>query len=148
MSVPPLIQDLNSIKQAGITDVSFNIEIFDEVLAKQLMPAKSDYTRQYYMEVLSAATKVWPTYGDVRSIIMVGLESTSSLLDGVKKLNDIGVQPVLSVFRPMKNSALYNRLPPSNEYLLEIYNQATKLLAPTGFLGPKCTDCRNNTLSV
>lgn len=148
MSVPPLEQDLNSVKQAGITDVSFNIEIFDEVLAKQLMPAKSDYTRQYYMDVLSAATKVWPTYGDVRSIVLVGLESTSSLLDGVKKLNDIGVQPVLSVFRPMKNSALYNRLPPSNEYLLEIHNQAKNLLAPTGSLGPKCTDCRNNTLSV
>lgn len=36
MSVPPLKKDLNDIKQAGITDVSFNMEIFDEALAKQL----------------------------------------------------------------------------------------------------------------
>ena len=148
MSVPPLKKDLTDIKQAGITDVSFNIEIFDETLAKRFMPAKSEYSRQYYFDVLSAATKVWTSYGDVRSIALVGLESTSSLLDGIAKLDAIGVQPVLSVFRPMKNSALNDRLPPSNEYLLEIYNSATALLAPTHSLGPTCVACRNNTLSL
>ena len=148
MSVPPQIKDLNAIKKAGITDVSFNIEIFDEELAKHLMPAKSEYTRHYYLEVLTEAVKIWNSYGDVRSIVLVGLESTASLLKGINELKKIGVQPVLSVFRPMKRSALADRLPPPNDYLFNIYNDVSKLLLPTGFLGPKCEVCRNNTLSV
>ena len=148
MSVPQNISELSDLKAHGITDVSFNIEIFNEKLARQYMPGKSRFSRQYYFDVLAQATRVWQGYGNVRSLIMVGLERTNDLFDGIKKLVDINVQPVLSVFRPMEHSPLGYMLSPTNSYLRSVYDSASSLLKPKTELGPKCTMCKNNTLAI
>lgn len=149
MSVPPKSTDLERLKNAGVTDVSFNMEVYDEKIAKKLMPAKSEYKRSEYFNTLKTATNIWTEYGAVRTILIVGLEPTKSLLFAIEKLNNIKVQPVLSVFRPLRGSKMYDRLPPTNEYLKKIYDTTTNLLKKTdGYLGPKCCACRNNTLSI
>lgn len=148
MSVPPESEQLEELYQSGITDISLNMEVFDAKVAAKLMPAKSNYTRDIYWNTLKAAKKYWNVYGDVRSMIIVGLEKTDSLLLGIKKLNDIGVQPVLSVFRPLFKSNMRSFLPPSNDYLLEIYSKIIYMLQPSGSLGPKCNMCKNNTLAI
>lgn len=148
MSIPPKVEDLNRFKNAGITDVSFNIEIFNEDLAKSLMPAKSEYARSYYFDILKQSVSIWNNYGDVRSIVIVGLDSTEDLKNGIMEFKKLNIQPVLSVFRPLRGANMFNRLPPTNDYLNSVYEIANQILGKNGQLGPKCEDCRNNTLSI
>ena len=147
MSVPLPKHKLRLYKEAGITDVSFNIEIFDQGTAEKIMPAKSTFNREYYFNILKSSKEIWNHYGDVRTIIMVGFDRYENLLTNISYLNKIGVQPVLSVFRPLKYSELANNLPPTNEYLYKLYNDCLGIIAPNN-LGPKCKLCKNNTLSL
>ncbi|MDE7079003.1 MAG: ATP-grasp domain-containing protein, partial [Clostridia bacterium] len=147
MSIPVSENRLVAYKDAGITDVSFNIEILDQNFAEKYMPAKSLYDREYYLKILKCAADIWKDYGNVRTIIMVGFDRYEDILTNISYLDKLGVQPVLSVFRPLKGSNLYNNLPPSNEYLVKLYNDCQQTLYPHN-LGPKCKFCKNNTLAL
>lgn len=149
MCLPPsntaLIRD---IKDAGATEIAFNIEIFDSEQAKMIMPGKGYITREQYYNALKSAVNYF-SKGQVRSLVVVGLEKASSFFNGIEKLCSIGVQPVLSVFRPLKNTSLYNYVSPSNETLRDIFNKVEQIGSKYNIhVGPECVYCQNNTLSL
>ncbi len=150
MSLPPkdpgIIRDLY---EAGISEMAFNIEIFNRVLAAKYMPGKGLIPLERYMGSLTEAVK-WLGYsGNVRSMLIVGFDPKETLLEGVKTLCEMGVQPMLSVFRPMAGTPLENMLPPELEDILEIFERASRICANYGLiLGPSCPACQNNTLSL
>jgi hypothetical protein len=148
MSIPPSIDILHDLKNAGVDEVAFNIEIYSEKLAEDLMPGKSANRRETYFQVLSEAVKVFGK-GNVRSAIIVGLEDDSAVFAAVEKLSAIGVQPCLSVFRQTMGSALSDHLPPTNTYLMQIYLKSESIAEKYDLtIGPKCIECRNNMLSL
>lgn len=150
MSTPPNNLDiLYELHDAGISEIAFNIEIFDPQLAKLYMPGKSKISRQHYYKALETAVSLWGKEGNVRSMIILGLESEESLLSGIEKLCKMGVQPMLSVFRPLKDTPLYPYMAPTTDVLLEQYKKI-KLICQkyNQNLGPTCIFCQNNTLSI
>ncbi len=150
MCVPPKdFKIFNEWKKAGATEISFNIEIWDPIIAKKWMPGKGSIPRSYYLKALEEATNIWGKTGNVRSAFVVGLEPYESLLEGIEAVCKIGVAPILSVFRPIPNTYGNLIIPPSNEQLLYIYNQAVKICKKYNLeLGPSCEACQNNTLSM
>lgn len=150
MSLPP--EDLEVISQLyaeGIDEIAFNIEIFHEKLARQYMPGKGIISREHYYKALEKATSLWGKDGKVRSMIILGLEPESFLLTGIEKLCKIGVQPMLSIFRPMDNTSLASMLPLSIQKTMELYETIEQICAKYGqTLGPSCVYCQNNTLSI
>lgn len=150
MSWPP--QDLSVLEayyKAGITEIGFNIELFDETLAYKYMPGKGSISRAEYIQALRTATQYWGTTGKVRSLLILGLEKEDTLLQGIQQLCEIGVMPILSVFRPIPGTETEDIVPPSNEYLRHIYHEGTKICDQFGLhLGPDCPACQNNTLSL
>ena len=150
MSLPPQnLQVLKDYYEAGVTEIGFNIEIFDPQMATLYMPGKSKLSRQEYIQALKEATRFWKTKGKVRSLIIVGLEPEASLLNGIQTLCEIGVMPILSVYRPIPGTATENIVPPSNRYLRELYKKATDICHRYSLhLGPDCPACQNNTLSL
>lgn len=149
MCLPPSNKEiLKKYKEAGVNEVAFNIEIWDRKLAKILMPGKGRIPLDIYMEALIESTKLWGTSGNVRTALIVGLNNTSSLLEATETLCKYGIQPMLSIFRPMKNTKLYSIVPPSNEKLLYIYNRAQTICKKYNLkLGPSCDACKNNMLA-
>ncbi|MDR0917800.1 MAG: ATP-grasp domain-containing protein [Oscillospiraceae bacterium] len=148
MSIPPNINILQKLKNSGIDEVAFNIEIYSDKLAEELMPGKGAYRRETYFQVLSEAVNVFGK-GNVRSAIIVGIEDESTVFSAVEKLSAIGVQPCLSVFRQTKGSDLFERLPPTNTYLKEIYLKSETIAEKYGLtIGPKCSECQNNMLAI
>lgn len=147
MSIAP--SDLNTmlrLKNAGIDDVSFNLEICNDKKAVELMPYKG-IPRNKYIKCLKQAVIVWGKF-NVRSILLLGLEDEATTLKMVKKLCSIGVQPVLSLFRPVEHSELEFAIPLSSNKAYEIFVKADKICQSYNTeLGPKCRECRNNTLS-
>ncbi|MGM9969130.1 MAG: radical SAM protein [Anaeroplasma sp.] len=150
MTLP--IDDLNKLKLLkfnGVTEIAFNIEIFDRTLAKKIMPGKGLIPLNKYMNALEKAIKVFGKNGNVRSMVVVGLEPEESLLKGIEKLASIGVTPILSPFGPAKGSKFENMIQPDMDYFKEIYLKAKSICDRYNVdLGPKCNYCKNNTLAM
>ena len=75
MSLPP--QDLNDIqeyKKLGANEIAFNLEIYDETISKEIMPGKGMISRNEYLKALQKAVEVFGNDGQVRSMLIVGLE--------------------------------------------------------------------------
>lgn len=150
MSLPPKDSEiLTTLYNVGINEVAFNIEIFNQELANCYMPGKGKITRDHYYDILKQAVELWGNSGNVKSMVIIGLESEDEILKGIEKLCNIGVQPMLSIFRPMENTALKHLLPPTTEYILKLYRKAYTICKKYKIdLGPSCIFCQNNTLTV
>ncbi|MBO7674473.1 MAG: ATP-grasp domain-containing protein [Atopobiaceae bacterium] len=149
MDMPPMKSDsLRHLKEAGVTEVAFNIEVFDRAIAREVMPLKGAIPLERYLAALEAAVDLWGNTGAVRSALVVGIEPLSSTLQGVEELASRGVAPILSVFRPVAQSPMADSIGPDNTWLLELYQQASAICASYGLhLGPQCEACRNNVLA-
>lgn len=74
MSLPPKdIRILKMYYEAGVTEIGFNIEIFDQDTALNYMPGKGKISRQEYLTALKEAVKYWGNTGKVRSLMIIGL---------------------------------------------------------------------------
>jgi hypothetical protein len=150
MSLPPVKTEvLDQYHDAGVTEVAFNIEVFDQEIARKIMPGKGAIPMERYRKAFKRATQLWGAEGKVRSVIVAGLEPEESLLNGIEGLCTMGVQPILSPFRPMRNTPMEDESPPDNEWLLNLYYKASDICGLHGLkLGPDCPKCQNNTMSI
>lgn len=150
MSLPPKdIGILSRLKKAGVTEVAFNLECFDRGLAQQYMPGKGAIPLSVYEEAFRASTALWGARGNVRTIFIMGLEPPESLLRGVSYVTELGVAPILSLFRPIEDTPLQNLLAPSDEEIWHVYQQAKDICRCHGLsLGPVCPYCQDNTLAI
>ena len=99
MSLPP--KDLHVLKEyyeAGVTEIGFNIELFDSDTALNYMPGKGAILRKEYFAALKEAVKYWGNTGKVRSLMIVGLESEESLLQGIRERQETSYYLYLSAF--------------------------------------------------
>ncbi len=150
MSLPPKdVQILARLKQAGITEVAFNLECFDRRLARSYMPGKGAIPLAAYEKAFRAAVELWGRRGKVRTIFIVGLEPPESLLHGISYVTELGVSPILSLFRPIEDTPLQDLLAPSDEEIWEVYQRAKEICSRRGLaLGPACPYCQDNTLTI
>lgn len=150
MSPPPEnLEIISQLYAEGIDEVAFNIEIFHDKLAAKYMPGKGHIPREHYYKALEKAVSLWGKGGNVRSMVILGLEPENSLLSGIERLCKIGVQPMISLFRPMENTPLSCMLPLSIQKTMELYKMIKNICAKYGqILGPSCVYCQNNTLSI
>lgn len=148
MSLPPKDKEtLCALKASGITEVAFNIEVFDRDLARRYMPGKGMISLSDYIRALQTAVELWGRTGAVRTIFVVGLEPAESLLQGIDCVAALGVSPILSLFRPSAGMELHWFLPPPDEAIWSIYQQAKAICSHYGVeLGPYCPYCQDNTM--
>lgn len=149
MSIPPSTPEiLDNLYDAGITEVAFNLEIFNRDCAKQLMPGKGSIEIENYFSVFNKATKIWGKKGNVRSLLIYGFDTLDTFLAGIEKLCKNGVEPIISIFRPLKNTPMENLSPPSTIELFSLYRSCQDIVHKYSLiLGPDCVECQNNTLS-
>lgn len=149
MSIPPIKNNvLNTLKESGITEVAFNLEIFNREKAYAYMPGKGAINIKQYDDALSHSVSIWGNTGCVRSLLIYGFDSDSEFIQGIDRLCQIGVEPIISVFRPLKNTKFENLNPPSTIDVIAIFEKC-KIIADkySLILGPDCPMCQNNTLS-
>lgn len=150
MCVPPKnLNLLDKMKAAGVTEVGFNIEIANRQTARKIMPAKGKIDLNRYYSALSYSCNLWGKEGQVRSALIVGIDAAEDLYECVTHLASIGVQPILSLFRPLKGTQMQHIVPPSNEEVSVILTRCHEICEKHGVrLGPSCTKCQNNTLNM
>lgn len=140
---------LISLRSQGVTEVAFNIEVFDEAIARQLMPGKSRHTRRDYLECLQAAAEVFGTDGQVRSAVLVGFDALDAFRTGIRQICETGAVPMLSLFRPGADTPLEHFMPVNETEALVFYQTAKEICdAFSVRLGPSCRACQNNVLAL
>lgn len=149
MTLPP--EDITVLEEyyaAGVNEVAFNIEIYNRNYAKLIMPGKGKIPLSTYQNALLYSVKLWGNTGKVRSLLVYGLESDSTFLEGIEWLASNGIQPVISPFRALSGTVYANTAPPTTQNLMQIYDKASQICKKYNLnLGPDCIYCQNNTLS-
>lgn len=156
MILPPkpeqAVEAILEMYRYGVNEFAFNMEIFDSARAKEIMPGKAvAFSRDDYINALITARYVVDDKykENVRTMFVAGLERTTSLKQGLRIVIDNGIQPMLSVFRPLPGTGLADALPPSLAELYELYLDVEKWCEEKGIhLGPECVFCQNNTLAL
>ncbi|MCM1222840.1 MAG: ATP-grasp domain-containing protein [Lachnospiraceae bacterium] len=149
MTVPPPIELLPKLYEAGVNEVGFNLELYDRKAAREYMPLKGQIPLQSYYDVFDRAVQLWGSSGNVRSLMMLGLESKENTLNGVKELCQRGVMPIISLFRPMYNTPLENLTPMSFQDIYDTWLAILNICRQYGLIpGPLCIACQNNTISL
>lgn len=149
MCLPSVCEkDIEEYVELGVTEIGFNLEVFDRQRAAIYMPGKGKIPLERYHLALKKAVSLLGKGGAVRSAFIVGLEPMESLLSGVEYVCKLGVAPIFSVFRPIPFTDMENLNPPENEWLLEAYDKAENICKKYGLkMGPDCSACQNNTLA-
>ncbi|MBU3905371.1 MAG: radical SAM protein [Nanoarchaeota archaeon] len=147
--VPPWanLDYIEKIYSFGLNEISINIEIWNEKIAKSIMPQKAVIGRDRYLKFIEKAVD---TFGKekVRSIILVGLEPMKDLFEGVENLAKIGCSPVLSPFRPSPKTPLAKWPSPTVKQLVDAYEGSKKIVKKYNIkLGPHCIPDHHNTLT-
>lgn len=143
------LKTLQHLQAFGVTEVSFNIEMFDRNLAQKVMPGKSRNTLEYYFESLKNAVSLWGDTGNVRSALILGFDDLDVFAQGIHKLCQIGVTPILSLYRPCMETPLANFMPIDEHTALLYYETANRICKNFGKkLGPSCKACQNNTVTL
>lgn len=149
MILPCSQECLDRLVASGVTEIGHNIEIFDADCAVKYMPGKGVIPRETYFKALSNAYFRSSVPGNIRSLVVVGLEKEESMYNGIRRLAEQNIQPILSVFRPLPETELKDVVPPSMRKLAEIYLKSEDIcLKHHLHLGPSCPSCQNNTLSM
>lgn len=148
MSIPPEdVSVLTYLKDAGVTEVAFNIEVFDRNLAQKYMPGKGKLPLERYSRAFKKATELWGITGNVRSALIVGLEPADSVLKGVEFLCQLGVSPILALLKPANQLEWF--WAPESKEVLDIWEQTELICQKYGVpLGPSCHFCEDNVLKV
>ena len=152
--LPPPGEDgkiiLRKIKDAGIEEVAFNLEISDETLAKKLMPGKYKGKEIFY-EVMKNAVDIFGV-NSVRSALIVGLDKKYDVIHEIRTMAKCGIMPCLSALRALQGAKANLTIHPSNEYLIDVYRQCEAEISGHNYkiesMGPPCHRCRNNMLIV
>ena len=141
------LMDPSRLRDLGVRELSVNIEIFDEHVARRRMRQKYDYGRNRYLDYLEAAAAEFDA-GRVRSMLLVGIEPPESTLEGVEAIAARGAVPVLSPFRPDPATPMRSAQPPSVAELEQVFADAQEIVDRYGVpLGPSCGPCSHNTLT-
>ena len=90
----------------GVDSIAYDIEVFDPRTFREVAPGRAGQIgRDRYLERLSRAAQVFPN-GAVTSQLILGLEPLAESLKGISALCELGVLPLLSVFRPLQGTGL------------------------------------------
>lgn len=134
---------------AGVTGFSFNVEVYSDPAAAEHLPLKRKLAREHYESTIQRAVELLGREsGRVRSLIIPGLEPLAGTLAGVEWLAAMGCHPVLSPFRPARNTR-YAAVPavPADD-LSYLLTEARRIVRTHGVaLGPRCVECQHNTLT-
>jgi len=106
---------------AGVDAMSFAIRIYDPKILAEFSRGRSEaIDRERYYEALAYAARIFPS-GTIWSDLIVGLEPLESTCEGIDTLTKMGVLPVLSIFRPLDETALADHPIPDPREIAPIY---------------------------
>lgn len=134
IGAPADLSILAKYKEAGYTDLSHNLEVWDKDLFALVCPGKEKRNggRQHWIESLEAAVEVFGK-GHVHSNFVGGLDNNEAFLEGIEYLSSKGIVAHFGVFRPEKGTPFEGHRSPGAAYHWEVADRATDIQIRYGF---------------
>ena len=130
------------LKEIGVKGLSINLELFNDELCAKYCREKYLIGKENYLTFLQLASKIFGTE-NVRSGLIVGLESKEDTLKAVEEICKCGCMPMLSPYIPYNGIGNY----PTAQFLIDVYEETNKILKKYNIpLAPLCKKCKHNTL--
>ena len=128
IGAPADLSILPKYKEAGYTDLSHNLEVWDKNLFGHICPGKSKRNGgwQHWVDSLVAAVDVFGK-GHVHSNFVGGLDTMDGFLDGIEFLSSKGVVAHFGMFSQQKNTGLEGKRGPEPWYHWELVDKATDI---------------------
>lgn len=137
---------LKKMIESGIDEIALNIEIFDQKIAKALIPGKSEIGLERYLDALEFLSGQMPKYG-ARSLLMGGIEPIESTFKGIEAILKRGAMPIISHYRAIHN-ALPSCLKNANS-MYSFWESASEIADKYNMvIGPTCIPCQNNVIAL
>lgn len=133
---------LKKLKEWNISGLSVNLELYNDYFRKKYIPKKDYIRKENYINFIKLALEIFGK-NNVRSCIIIGLESINDSLKAVEELCKIGCMPVLSPYIPNDTETSLPKPEVMKEVLLKSKEIADKYNIE---LGPLCASCKHNTI--
>lgn len=162
MTLPLSREMVQELVSYGVLEYAYNIEIFNDACRKKYMPGKGKVPVEQYMSALIETRKIlngtrYPSARKaVRSMVIVGLEPYEDMISGIRYLVENNIEPMLSVFRPLPGTPLEDFNAPPVSMVYHLFGTVSSMMSEIAEknhiramkLGPWCTCCQNNTVSL
>lgn len=142
IGAPSDLSLIDNYKEAGWSNLSINIEVWDKHIFEAICPGKSKRYggRDHWIEAMKHAVSVFGR-GNVRSSMVGGLEPKTSTLEGVEYLASIGVIAFPGAWIPNPGSALEGHRSPETAWHYDVMQQSVKIYARYGFTTHQLYSC-------
>lgn len=140
---------LERLHEAGADEIGLNLEFWTDKAWQRYIPGKDRIIgKQRYLSALETCVDLWGPIR-TRSILIAGLEPLQATYKAATTLAGMGVMPIVSPFRPLKDTVLQDARGASGVEYVELWQRIDAEIAPLGIpLGPACAPCQNNTLAL
>lgn len=133
---------IEHLKKIGVSGLSINLELYNNEICAKYCPEKYKLGKDNYFYFLKIASEIFGSQ-NVRSGLIVGLESKKDTLKAVEEICKCGCMPMLSPYIPYNNIGHY----PSAAFLYDVYKKTKKIINKYNLnLAPLCAKCRHNTI--
>ena len=128
IGAPADLSILSKYKEAGYTDISHNLEVWDKDLFAFVCLGKSRQNGgyQHWVDSLVASVEIFGR-GHVHSNFVGGLDTKEGFLDGIEFLSSKGIVAHFGTFRPEKGTPFEGHRGASAEHHWEILDRATDI---------------------
>lgn len=124
------INNLKIIKNLGINQVQYNLEVANKDLFSDICPGKMDYDS--FVKKLIEAVKIFGQ-GNVRTNFVLGLQDMNELLFEIEKLAKLGIVSDYSVFQPKKNTPFSYKKAPNFDDIIDFTIELSKIYKKYSF---------------
>lgn len=150
--LPSPAKNLNEIEEyynAGVQALGFSLEIWDKKIYQAICPGKSeDVSHETFINSIKNAVKIFGE-GNVYGVLVMGLESKETFLEGIKAITALGANVVPFVWSPNPGSKLAGHRAPTSKWYVETVLEAAEIVSesriPSGTEN-HCYRCDGNSL--
>jgi len=123
---------LEVLKQKGVSTVGMHLESPDPDILSRVGPAKAAIGKSRYERAWRKAVDIYGA-NQVSSFLIAGLgEDIRSMVSECQAMADLGVYPFVVPLRPIPGSSMEKALPPDPGYMLDIYEDVSRILNRAG----------------
>jgi hypothetical protein len=125
---PPLnFKLMKKYKEAGVTSIAFNLEVFDRKIFKEICPGKNDfYGYDKFRQALEYAVGIFGEYNVFCGFVW-GLEPVESVLEGYEYMLQRGISVSSNVFHADEGSVFAKRPQPTEGFIENLCEKQSEL---------------------
>ncbi|MDR2753995.1 MAG: radical SAM protein [Oscillospiraceae bacterium] len=132
LAAPNDLSQIDALKEAGWEYVFFNLEVWDAHFFRAYCPGKEALVgREHWLKALDYAAKVFGP-GNVRCILIAGLEPLQSYLEGAEYLTAHNIFCDPAPWMPMPGSQLEGHSSPSAQWHIDLLVKTLDLWERSG----------------